>query len=222
MADYYCQFRKVLSPAEMRVNAVWIRNYLQRQGWSLNAICACLGNWESECTLNPNRPQRKNFPATTTGGFGLAQWTPWYKKYGTWCKSQGIGIQNNDGNPAGRIEPQIAYHEYECKYGLNGKKTWYNNKGYNYSWENFKRSTDNVATLATAYYWQYERSAAGAVGSRPRQAIAWYNYLSGQPYNPISPAGYNSKPTLQTPFSFGNMRLLYIYLLIMMILGKKK
>ena len=85
-----------------------------------------------------------------------------------------------------------------------------------------KRSTDNVATLATAYYWQYERSAAGAVGSRPQQAIAWYNYLSGQPYNPISPAGYNSKPTLQTPFSFGNMRLLYIYLLIMMLLGKKK
>ena len=82
MADYYCQYKKRLTSEEMQVNAKWIYSYLRSKGWSVNAICACLGNWESECTLNPNRPQHSGFPTDTTGGFGLAQWTPWFKKYG--------------------------------------------------------------------------------------------------------------------------------------------
>ena len=84
MADYYCQYKKRLTSEEMQVNAKWIYSYLRSKGWSVNAICACLGNWESECTLNPNRPQHSGFPTDTTGGFGLAQWTPWLKKYGKW------------------------------------------------------------------------------------------------------------------------------------------
>ena len=80
--DYYAPYKKVLSQSQMEVNAVWLRNYLQNRGWSLNAIAAALGNWESECTLNPNRPQRADFPNSSGGGFGLPQWTPWKKKYG--------------------------------------------------------------------------------------------------------------------------------------------
>lgn len=221
MPNYYNPYRRALNNEQMQVNAKFIYDYLRSQGWTLNAIAACLGNWESECTLNPNRPQKSGYPSTTTGGFGLAQWTPWYKKYGTWCKAQGIGNVANDHNPAGRIEPQIAYHDYECTHGLNGKKTWYANRGYNYSWSQFKVSTDSPETLATAYYWQYERSAANNPGSRPSNARKWYNYLSGQAYNPITPNTYQTNPffTMGTPF--GTMRLLILYLLIMHLLGKR-
>ena len=82
----------------------------------------------------------------------------------------------NDNNPSGRFEPQIAYHEYECKYGYAGGKTWFAKKGYNYKWENWKRSNDDVRTLAVAYYWQYERSGAQNPGSRPDNAVRWYQY----------------------------------------------
>lgn len=216
--DYYAPYKRGLTTQQMQVNAVWLRNYLQNQGWSLNAIAAALGNWESECGLNPNRPQRSNYPNDGTGGFGLPQWTPWKKKYGAWCTAQGIGQQPNDYNPAGRFEPQIAYHEYECKNGYNGGKTWFAKKGYNYSWENWKRSTDNPQTLAVAYYWQYERSGAQNPGSRPQNALKWYNYLSGQPYTPISGGSYSQNPGMQQGFKIGNLRFLYLYLLIMLIL----
>ena len=221
MPDYYCQYKKRLTSEEMQVNAKWIYSYLRSKGWSVNAICACLGNWESECTLNPNRPQHSGFPTDTTGGFGLAQWTPWFKKYGNWCKAQGIGIVANSNNPSGRIEPQIAYHDYECKYGLNGKKTWYNNRGYSYKWEDFKVSTDSVERLATAYYWQYERSDANNPGTRPSQARRWYNYLANQSWTPITPSVYQNQPFMMQSSVFGTLRLYILYLLIMRILGKK-
>lgn len=214
---YYAPYKKALSTAQMQTNAIWLRNYLQTRGWSLNAIAAALGNWQSECGLNPNRPQRADFPTGGGGGFGLPQWTPWRKKYGSWCQSQGIGIQANDYNPSGRFEPQIEYHDYECLHGVDGKKTWYSNHGYSYKWENWKRSTDNVQTLAIAYYWQYERSGAMNPGSRPNQAQTWYNFLSGQPYSPISSKIWSSNPTITTGFTIGNLRFLYLYLLIMLL-----
>ena len=221
MADpYYHPYRKALSSAQMQVNAAYIRDYLQPRGWTLNAIAACLGNWQSECTLNPNRPQRAGYPADTKGGFGLAQWTSWGRKYGAWCKAQGIGNVANDNNPAGRIEPQIAYHDWECTNGINGGKTWFASHGYSYSWEAFKRSTDNPATLATAYYWQYERSAAKNPGSRPNNAVAWYNYLLGQPYNPVSSQSYQEKPFFQQSCLGGAMSWqLIIMILILLLLG---
>lgn len=222
MADeYYHPYRKALNQSQMETNAIWIYNYLTPRGWTLNAIAACLGNWQNECTLNPNRPQRARFPRETGGGFGLAQWTGWYKKYGVWCKSQGIGIVANDNNPSGMIEPQIAFHDYDCKYGVNGKKTWYNNRGYHYSWEEFKRSTDNPATLAAAYYWQYERSAANDPTTRPQQAINWYNFLSNQSYQPIESKTYQLNPFMRLQSQYGNFSLYILYLLIMRILGKK-
>ena len=221
MADYLHPYKKSLGTSGMQQNAIWLRNYLQPRGWSMQAIAACLGNWESECTLNPNRPQRNGFPDQTGGGFGIAQWTPWGKKYGSWCKAQGIGLAANDNNPAGRFEPQIEYHDYECRYGVNGGKTWYASHGYSYSWDQFKRATDNPATMAVAYYWQYERSAAGDPGTRPNQALAWYNYLTGQSYSPIPSTVYN-RPFLGTSSRIGNIKLLYLFLLILLLGGGRR
>ena len=150
--------------------------------WSLNAICAALGNWEVETLLNPNYPQSANFPTAQSGGFGMPQWTPWYDKYGMWVRiNYGLVASATDDNPLADFALQMEYHEHECVNGYNGRKTWYNNKGYSYSWENWKHSTDDVKTLASAYYYQYERSGAGAPGTRPEKAKKWWDYFQENP-----------------------------------------
>ena len=150
--------------------------------WSLNAICAALGNWEVETLLNPNYPQSANFPTAQNGGFGMPHWTPWYDKYGKWAQiNYGLVASATDGNPLADFALQMEYHEYECINGYNGGETWYNNGGYSYSWANWKKSTDNVEELAEAYYYQYERSGAGASGNRPAYARKWWDYFQENP-----------------------------------------
>lgn len=174
-------YNRSLTQSEMEENALIIAQMLRASGWTLEAIAGALGNFQSECTLNPNDPERATgFPTSSesrTHGFGLPQWTPWYNRYGAWCNNNGIGISATDANPAGKIAPQLAYLEYECVYGYNGGKTWYSNHGYTYTWTEYKTSNDPPETLATAFYWQYERSAAADPGNRPAQARAWYTFL---------------------------------------------
>lgn len=186
MANYSNPYNTPLSSSEMKENAKYFATYLLARGWTLKAICAALGNWESECTLNPNDPQYASYypdgdRPSGAGGFGLAQWTPYTTKLHWYCEQKGIVPSASDNNPAGTFELQIEYHEYECTNGLKGdssKKTWYAYKGYSYEWEEFKSSDDDVSTLAKAYYWQYERSGANDPGTRPDQAETWYDYLT--------------------------------------------
>ena len=180
----YCphnNYRKALSRPQMEDNVLVITPIMRGRGYSDNAIAAMLGNWESECTINPNRPQNSGYPSTRTGGFGFPQWTPWGTKIGWYCDQKGIGYNTTDTNPMSQIEVQLDYHDYECTYGFQGssRQTWYNNHGYNYSWASFKTSKDDPAELARAYYWQYERSAASNPGSRPNNATKWYAFITG-------------------------------------------
>lgn len=213
MAEYLTPYNRGLTRDEMEINARYFAAYLLGKGWTLQAICGALGNWESECKLNPNDPQNdaNGFPTSSSsrsGGYGLAQWTPCSNKILWWCEQKGITPTRSDDSPAGSFEMQIEYHEYECKYGLKGSgdKTWYSNHGYSYSWEEYKTSTDDPAVLANAYYWQYERSAALDPATRPNQAIAWYNFLSGSDL-PDVPGGGGSV-TLPGKMSL-NQLLLY-------------
>lgn len=202
MSTYYNPYNTPLTQSQMETNAIWLYERLSSSGWTLNAICGALGNWESECTLNPNDPQYASYYPSGNrpdgaGGFGLAQWTPYTTKLHWYCQRQGIVPSASDSNPAGTMEIQLAYHEYECTYGLqgdSGRKTWYSNNGYSYSWSAYKASNDDVEELAAAYYWQYERSAAGSTGSRPSQARKWYNFLK----NYIG-GGSNPDPDVPTP-----------------------
>lgn len=183
--QYFHPYRVYLSQSQMNTNASAFASYLLTQGWTIEAICGALGNWQSECTLNPNYPQRPGYPTDQTGGMGLPQWTPWGSRYGAWLIEQGIDSVAEDENPAALIENQIAFHEYSCAYGQGaGKADWYSNHGYNYTWLEWKQSLDDPGTLARAYYWQYERSAAESVGERANHALEWYNYLDAHPPGP--------------------------------------
>lgn len=186
MAELLTPYNTPLSQAQMEVNAPIIASYLLSKGWTMQAICGALGNWESECKLNPNDPQTDaaGFPSSASsrsGGFGFAQWTPCGSKILWYCEQKGLTPTQGDNNPAADLALQIEYHEYECTQGYQGtgSKTWFSNKGYSYTWEEYKQSTDDPAELARAYYWQYERSAAGTPGPRPAQAVAWYEFLTG-------------------------------------------
>ena len=75
----------------------------------------------------------------------------------------------------------MGEHEYEGVNGYNGNATWYDNHGYSYTWEEWKHSTNDVEELATAYYYQYERSASGAPGDRPTYARKWWDYFQDHP-----------------------------------------
>ena len=75
---------------------------------------------------------------------------------------------------------------FEPDGSINGEKVsssnkWYNNGGYSYTWEEWKKSTDDAETLASAYYYQYERSGAGSPGDRPDLARKWWDYFQENP-----------------------------------------
>ena len=207
---YITTYNKNLTNDEMKQNATYFKGVMQSRGWSINAIAAAFGNWQSECRLNTNNPQRDTYPQPGSYGFGLPQWTPWYRKYGMWCKENNIQNIANDNNPAADINKQLDYHDYECKYGdvhnpdKPGGATWYSyQRGdirYSYSWSGFKVAKDDVAYMARAYYWQYERSGGGTDESadrRAKQAVEWYKYLTGSSPDP-------DPPTPPTPPEYTN------------------
>ena len=174
-------FRKGLNQAAMQENVKVIAPIMLSRGYSRNAIAAMLGNWESECTLNPNWPEKSGFPSNREGGFGFPQWTDWGNKIGWYADQLGVQYNTSDTNPISEIEFELDYHEFECTKGLKGtgKKTWYAKHGYNYTWTNFRVSLDSPSELAKAYYWQYERSTAWTVGTRAKQAEKWFEFIRG-------------------------------------------
>lgn len=197
-----------INRTKMKENVDVLYPELKRRGWSDQAIAAALGNWESECTISCNRPQKKTSFPNGTGGFGLAQWTNYQNKIGWYCRNVihiGEGTQTAT-NPWSDYKVQLDYHEWECVNGLQGnpsKRTWYAYHGYDYTWSDWKVSTDSPSELAIAYYWQYERSAAADPGSRPDNAEYWYDYigtLSGEPDPPpvIPPENPDDPPFTPT------------------------
>lgn len=223
---YITTFEKNLTTDEMKQNATYFKGVMQSRGWSINAIAAAFGNWQSECRLNTNNPEKSGYPSYHGGGFGLPQWTPWYRKYGRWCEENNIQNIANDNNPAADINKQLDYHDYECKYGdvhnpdKPGGATWYSyQRGdirYSYSWDGFKRATDDVAYMARAYYWQYERSNGGTDESadrRAKQAVEWYKYLTGSSPDPPTPPPDPPTPPTDTNYLeivFYNLEVLKI------------
>lgn len=192
MATYYNPLNAELTQEQQETNATWIYAYFAARGWSLNAICGMLGNFEAECTINPNvfEGYRAHDNELGNYGYGLPQWTPWLGKttntideqrnyhgtnnptYGRWC------IDNNKEKSL--MESQCEY----LSYGLGGYKKDDRFPEYWLPWEEFKKSTESPDFLAKVFYLCYERSASDSFGARPTYAEEWYAFFTGKPTPP--------------------------------------
>lgn len=201
---YYSEFRKAYSRTSTQgvANTRYIIYHLMQKGWKYGAVCGLLGNIQAESALNPNRPEETSYTVNGTKypssdwfpsnvahgvtrgryGFGLCQWTPWWKAYTSdfpgeqngdgmghptfkyWCiHVYGTGEPNRtDSNPIGQMPPQIEYID-TVPWGYSIFKKW-QSAGYifNYSFSAFKQ-IDSPEEAAGAWLFNYERP--GSVSS---------------------------------------------------------
>lgn len=151
-----------------------IASYLNRQGWTYNAIAAVVGNMQVESYLNPAQWELgrtiESYDERNIG-FGLVQWTPWWK-YANWA---GSDWRTNYDKQLGRLMFELEQGEgYQ----------WVTTQSYPLSFEEFTRSRAEPETLALVFFKNYER---GIGGEEARQANArtWYDYLMTNPPGPM-------------------------------------
>lgn len=159
-----------LGQQAQRNNARIIYEYLLNEGWSVNAICAVLGNMQSESTINPNIWE--NLTENVSKGYGLVQWTP-STKLSEWCE------QNNLDYTDGYAQLQRII--YEAENGLQ----WFENPEVTPSvppitFKQFTTSNINIDVLANYWCWYYEHPGNPNQPNRGTQALAWYEYLTGE------------------------------------------
>lgn len=151
-----------------------IAGYFTAQGWTLNAICAMLGNMEAEGLFNPAQWQfgtiieDPSYPNTV--GFGLVQWTPW-QKYAWWAEERGYDWRNN-----------YDYELERIQWELDNGEQWDNNRpGHPYpeSFYDFSRSEQTLDYLTECFFWCYEYGTWDS--SRISNAYYWWDYLSENP-----------------------------------------
>lgn len=192
----YISKNDYLSESEMTVNATIIYNTLINYGWTSQAICAMLGNMESESTINPGIYEGLD-SSSSTNGFGLVQWTP-NTKFKLWADERGF---NNYGD----LYVQLDRILYELANGLQ----WIATDAYPMSFESFSKSGDSVETLAQAFLYNYERPASLDQPNRSTQARKWYDLLSDEtpdvPDQPDQPSS-TSRRMSKLLFYFAGIR----------------
>lgn len=173
-----------LNLEEMTTNAICIQNYFIKNLWSINAICAMLGNMQAESTINPGRWQSEDV-GNTSMGYGLVQWTP-ATNFIDWCNKNGYS------DPS-KMEANLARITHEMLYG----EQWIPKGEYTMTFKKFSMSTLPVATLAKAFLLCYERpkdQSASVQSYRASLAEYWYQVLTGElPNQPTIPTNKNKK-----------------------------
>lgn len=155
-------------------NANNIAYYFEQQNWTLNAICAMLGNMQIESYLNPG--QWEHTAPVGSGGYGLVQWTP-HTKYTNWAAANGY-------NWATQFNPQLERIQYE----LNNDLQWQPVLWHGMTFRQFSQSEDSVYTLTEAFLRAYENPASfDSLALRQQCAAYWYEYFSGTPPTPPGP-----------------------------------
>ena len=181
-----------ISTDDMKPNARYIYQYLSNAGWTVNAIAALLGNIQVESKMSPwswqgtiegsiiNDDETHTLNTEVLGdsepGYGLVQWTPYYK-YTDWCTKNNLDYWD--------IDSQLQRICWE----VENKEQWQKreSKGYDLTFNDFIKSTEDVYWLAGAFAFCYERpgSSTGTPEEqnnlkieRGNNAVYWYNYLS--------------------------------------------
>lgn len=174
---------------QLQDNATMVRNQLASYGWSLNAICGVLGNWQWESHINPGQWQYGHSIGSATGGYGLGQWTP-TGHYIDWANLE--GHSRLDGYW------QVYYLQLNNIYY---KGTWYGSQWikesrYNLTWEEYKKTTLPPKQAAAAYQFGWERPPADDTSLPDRQKYAqdWYDYFNGTDPGPDPGPGTDPEP----------------------------
>lgn len=157
---------KRLTEEEKENNATIIYTYFYNKGYSLNAICGMLGNFEYESYLCPDKWEDAYPPYQ--GGYGLIQWTPYTvyaSHYSDWHTNH---------------NRQLEFINDKDNYSGN----WIPTTNYPLKWDEFKVSNSDVDYLTRAYFYERERGTWSNL--RVVYAIKWYNYFEG--YVPPEPS----------------------------------
>jgi hypothetical protein len=153
---------RYLTKEEMTENAKYILTYLTGAGWTKNAVCAVLGNMETESTINPDIWESLNY-GDTTHGYGLVQWTP-ATKYLNWCTDNGLTPSAMNSN--------LARILYEVQQNIQWVYT-------GMTFEEFTKSMDTPYNLAVLFLHYYEQPLNPNDAQRGNQATYWYENLTG-------------------------------------------
>lgn len=193
------------APTQKQIdNANNIRSFFLQRGWSINAICAMLGNMQSESTINPAFIQETNRWRLPASGTDLNLLTndvmaTFYGAYYGGSRGYGVGLVQWDGYSYRNGTPQqklVAYaidnnynwydgwcqcYRLQGEHDLDSQYHFFNPvtvSGVTYTFTNFVTSTANVRDLALAWQAGYERNAGG-IGCRADNAQYWYDFFTG-------------------------------------------
>ena len=209
---------------EQKDNANAIKSFfVNGEGWTLQAICAVLGNMMGESTLNPGYIQQTNrwrLPnsASDISDVPNSVMANFYREYyGVTNRAFGVGLVQWDGytptEGGGGIQKMVNFaianniewydgwtQCYRLKYEEDHDSTYHFFKevrvsGTYYTFANFPYSTASVSDLTKAWSWGYERNAGGADDRIP-DAEYWYDYFTGADAPDPIPPGY---PTIVDP-----------------------
>lgn len=178
-----------ISSYEAHENALEIYGILSSRGWTLNAICALLGNIGSESGYNPWRWQgdrvgKSSGSPWTNKGYGLTQFTP-ASKYINEANAI-MGYAPNFSDKAGNSSDGYSQMLY-----LNDYADYYATTAYPISYSDFKSGDFSVDYLAKAWLYNYERpkDPQSTESQRVADANYWCDVLSGVvPPTPIPPS----------------------------------
>lgn len=167
--DPYISGNFRLNDEQMEQNARAIYKYLRYRGWSKNAICGMLGNFQIESRCNPGAWGDYGTPDPATRVFGLAQWKYGSKYIDYWATPHGYADYDLKG-------------QLECLDANTREKLWGQYSGEDpyrsLSFAAYKTSTATPDYLARAFLYNYEKASRSTENDRARNAMAWANKLT--------------------------------------------
>lgn len=193
---------------EQTYNAHKIKNFLMGQcGWSLNAVCGCLGNFQHESYLSPayienaNRWRLPNQAANLSDVPNSVMQNFFNEYYGDPNMGYAIGLAQWDGKGITR-QKLVGYAEnngwvwydgdtqlnrfiYEQSNNMQFYQITYN--GFLYNWSTYPYATNNVMDMAEAWRLAYERGSDESSAVIQLNAQSWYDYFITDPPMPPGP-----------------------------------
>lgn len=172
------------STNEATENALMIYSILYNLGWTLNAICGVIGNFESESGLNPWRWQNDvviasndsyNIDVSTAHGYGLPQFTPAGKYAHDNNAAALVGFGVNYDDVTGSLNDGTAQLNFINQYAdYQSTGTWPQ------SYSDFKTWSGSPEDAASIWLHNYERPLSYSTeGTRRSNARYWFDLLGG-------------------------------------------